>query len=60
MADVKLVVIYPHPKDVDAFEKVYQDEHVPIAVAADEGVIFDVFARRRVPALRRVGGIAGR
>src|ERR1700730_962271 len=33
MADVKLVVIYPHPKDVDAFEKVYQDEHVPIAVA---------------------------
>ena len=33
MADAKLVVIYPHPKDVDAFEKVYQDEHVPIAVA---------------------------
>jgi uncharacterized protein (TIGR02118 family) len=33
MADVKLVVIYPYPKDVDAFEKIYQDEHVPIAVA---------------------------
>src|SRR5260221_12864043 len=33
MADMKLVVIYPRPKDVDAFEKVYQDEHVPLAVA---------------------------
>jgi uncharacterized protein (TIGR02118 family) len=33
MADVKLVVIYPHPKDVDVFEKIYQDEHVPLAVA---------------------------
>ena len=32
MADVKLVVIYPQPKDVDAFEKVYEDEHVPLAV----------------------------
>src|ERR1700731_4539833 len=33
MADVKLVVIYPRPTDVDAFEKVYQNEHVPLAVA---------------------------
>jgi uncharacterized protein (TIGR02118 family) len=33
MAEVKLVVIYPRPKDVDAFEKVYQGEHVPLAVA---------------------------
>ena len=33
MADVKLAVIYPRPTDVDAFEKVYQNEHVPIAVA---------------------------
>jgi len=32
MADVKLVVVYPRPKDVDGFEKVYQDEHVPLAV----------------------------
>jgi uncharacterized protein (TIGR02118 family) len=32
MADVKLVVIYPRPKDVDVFEKIYQDEHVPLAV----------------------------
>ena len=33
MADVKLVVIYPRPKDVDAFEKIYNTEHVPLAVA---------------------------
>jgi uncharacterized protein (TIGR02118 family) len=33
MATVKLVVIYPRPKDLDAFEKVYTDDHVPLAVA---------------------------
>ena len=33
MAIVKLVVIYPQPKDIDAFEKVYQNEHIPLAVA---------------------------
>src|SRR5215467_5333101 len=37
MSDAKLVVIYPRPKDVDVFEKVYQDEHVPLAVANLEG-----------------------
>ena len=30
---VKLVVIYPCPKDVEAFEAVYNREHVPMAVA---------------------------
>lgn len=29
---VKLVVMYPRPKDVDAFEYVYNNEHVPMAV----------------------------
>lgn len=33
MSNVKLVVIYPTPTDVDAFEQVYQNEHVPMAVA---------------------------
>lgn len=33
MGNVKLVVIYPRPKDAEAFEKVYQQEHVPLAVA---------------------------
>jgi uncharacterized protein (TIGR02118 family) len=27
------VVIYAQPKDTDAFEKVYENEHVPLAVA---------------------------
>jgi uncharacterized protein (TIGR02118 family) len=31
MAETKLVVIYPYPTDVDAFEKAYVDEHVPLA-----------------------------
>jgi uncharacterized protein (TIGR02118 family) len=29
---VKLVVMYPRPKDIQAFETVYKDEHVPMAV----------------------------
>jgi uncharacterized protein (TIGR02118 family) len=29
---VKLVVVYPRPKDVEAFETVYNLEHVPMAV----------------------------
>ena len=33
MAGVKLVVMYPRPKDVAVFEKIYQDGHVPLAVA---------------------------
>ena len=33
MADVKLIVIYPSPQNVGAFEKIYQNEHVPLAVA---------------------------
>jgi uncharacterized protein (TIGR02118 family) len=33
MAGVKMMVMYPRPKDVDAFEKLYQTEHVPMAVS---------------------------
>jgi uncharacterized protein (TIGR02118 family) len=33
MANVKMIVMYPRPKDIDAFEKVYQNEHIPLAVA---------------------------
>ena len=32
MAGVKLLVIYPRPKDIEIFEKLYQEEHVPMAV----------------------------
>jgi uncharacterized protein (TIGR02118 family) len=37
MAGVKLIVMYPRPKDIDAFEKVYQKEHVPMAVEKLQG-----------------------
>jgi uncharacterized protein (TIGR02118 family) len=37
MAGVKFVVMYPCPKDVDVFEKVYQNEHVPLPVAKLDG-----------------------
>ena len=30
--EVKFMVIYPQPQDVAAFEKLYQEEHVPMAV----------------------------
>ena len=33
MSSAKFIVAYPLPKDVDAFEAVYQNEHVPLAIA---------------------------
>jgi uncharacterized protein (TIGR02118 family) len=32
MAGAKLIVIYPRPKDIESFERVYLNEHVPMAV----------------------------
>ena len=32
MAEMKLTVIYPQPVDVEAFEKKYREEHIPMAV----------------------------
>jgi uncharacterized protein (TIGR02118 family) len=33
MKSIKLIVAYPQPKDMEAFEAVYQNEHVPLAIA---------------------------
>jgi uncharacterized protein (TIGR02118 family) len=33
MANPKLIVAYPQPKDAEAFDGVYQKEHVPMAAA---------------------------
>lgn len=30
MANAKLVVLYPYPKDLDAFERAYTEDHVPM------------------------------
>ena len=32
MAGAKLMVMYPAPKDLAAFERAYSDEHIPMAV----------------------------
>jgi uncharacterized protein (TIGR02118 family) len=32
MGNVKLIVIYPCPKDIESFERAYKSEHVPMAV----------------------------
>ena len=37
MAAVKLIVMYPPPTDVAAFERRYTDEHVPMAVQKLQG-----------------------
>ena len=36
---MKLIVAYPPPTNVEAFEKVYLDEHVPLAIAKLAGGI---------------------
>ena len=33
MKSVKLIVAYPQPTDASAFEEVYAQEHVPMAIA---------------------------
>jgi uncharacterized protein (TIGR02118 family) len=37
MNGAKLIVAYPQPLDIDAFEKLYMEEHVPLAIAKLEG-----------------------
>src|ERR1700679_1139377 len=37
MSSAKLIVAYPPPVDVAAFEKLYVEEHVPLAIAKLEG-----------------------
>jgi uncharacterized protein (TIGR02118 family) len=37
MSSAKLIVAYPQPVDIDAFEKLYVEEHVPLAVAKLQG-----------------------
>lgn len=42
---VKLVVLYPYPKDVEAFEKAYTAEHVPLVAEKVSGVTRYVLSR---------------
>lgn len=47
MPGAKIVVLYPRPTDVEAFERVYQEEHVPLARAKIGGATRFVFATVR-------------
>ncbi len=35
----KIIAAYPQPKDAESFDAVYQNEHVPLAIAKLEGKI---------------------
>ncbi len=37
MSDIKVIVIYPQPKDLNAFESAYTEDHVPMAVEKLKG-----------------------
>ena len=37
MKSVKMIVAYPQPKDAAVFDRVYTQEHVPMAVAKLQG-----------------------
>lgn len=49
---IKLIVMYPRPKDVQAFETVYKSEHVPLAVEKLSG-------KTRIVATRVLGSPTG-
>jgi uncharacterized protein (TIGR02118 family) len=62
MAGAKLVVLYPHPSDVDAFERAYIDEHIPMAQEGIAGATKLVLAKalgapKGAPAFHRVAEI---
>ncbi len=38
MSTAKVVVLYPYPKDVAAFEKVYMEEHLPMVAQKISGM----------------------
>ena len=50
---VKLMVIYPRPRDTQAFETVYKDQHVPMAVKKLDG-------KTKIVATRVLGSPNGR
>jgi len=54
MAGAKIMVMYPAPKDMDAFEKAYHDEHIPMA-----GPIFQAAGANKVILAKVVGSPAG-
>jgi|SRR5438128_6779201 len=54
MAGAKLVVMYPPPKDMDAFERAYSNEHIPMAAP-----IFQAAGATKVVLSKTTGSPAG-
>ncbi|HTL77738.1 MAG TPA: EthD family reductase [Casimicrobiaceae bacterium] len=54
MAQAKLIVIYPTPRDVDAFERAYSGEHLPMAAP-----IFEAAGATKAVLTRVAGAAAG-
>lgn len=54
MAQAKLIVIYPTPRDVDAFERAYSGEHLPMAAP-----IFEAAGATKAVLTRVSGATAG-
>lgn len=50
---VKLIVQYPIPNDIEAFEKAYQTEHVPMAVSK-------LYGKTKIVAGRVIGSPRGK
>lgn len=46
---IKLIIAYPRPTNINAFEKVYQEEHVPLAIRKLEGKTKIVATKVLVP-----------
>src|SRR3989441_12718352 len=54
MAAAKLIVMYPTPKDMTAFERAYSAEHIPMAAP-----IFQAAGATKVVLTKMVGAAAG-
>jgi uncharacterized protein (TIGR02118 family) len=54
MPAAKLIVIYPTPRDVDAFERAYSGEHLPLAAP-----IFEAAGATKVVLSKISGAAAG-
>ena len=52
MAGVKLIVAYPKPTNIDEFEKIYTEDHVPMAIEKLAG-------KTRIVATRVIGTPSG-
>lgn len=55
MPAAKLIVIYPTPRDVDAFERAYSDEHIPLAAP-----IFEAAGATKVVLTKISGAASGK